>query len=59
MNLLSALNKDQQENQLFTVLDVKEAAILHKYLTAISNCLNFEDPGKYLPTMLTHSLLCA
>lgn len=48
LGLLSSLNKDQQENQLYTVLDIKEAAILHKYLTAISNCLNFEDPCKFL-----------
>ena len=32
---------------MFKVLDVKEAAILHKYMTAAGNCIVFEDPGKY------------
>ena len=31
------------------MLDVKEAAILHKYMTAAGNCIDFEDPGKYSP----------
>ena len=33
---ISQLTKDQQENALWNTLDVKEAAILHKYTNAIA-----------------------
>ena len=29
-------------------MDVKEASILHKYMTTAGNLINLEDPGKCL-----------
>ena len=34
------------ENQLFTLLEVKEAAILHKYMTAAGHQIDAGDEGK-------------
>ena len=34
------------DNQLFTTLDVKEAAILHKYITAAGHQIDKGDEGK-------------
>ena len=34
------------QNQLFTQLDVKEAAILHKYMTAAGHQIQAEDACK-------------
>ena len=47
VTLLSQLSKDQMESQLFTQLDVKESAILHKYMTAIGHQIQADDAGKY------------
>ena len=46
VTLLSQLSKDQMESQLFTQLEVKESAILHKYMTAIGHQIQGDDAGK-------------
>ena len=43
---MAALSKDMIDNQLFSSLDIKEAAILHKYITAAGNQINADDAGK-------------
>ena len=42
MTNVGALKNEQIDGPLFETLDVKEAAILHKYLTAISNMYMME-----------------
>ena len=44
---ISQLSKAQQETALWQALDIKEAAILHKYMTAAGNQINKGDQGKY------------
>ena len=46
ITLLSQLNADQMNNQLFTQLDVKEAAILHKYMSAAGHQIQADDDRK-------------
>ena len=47
MTNISQLSKDQMENQIFTTMEVKEAAILHKYMSAAGYQIDSGDAGKY------------
>ena len=47
MGNVSALSKAMVDDALYNTLDIKEAAILHKYLTAMGRQIAAGDAGKF------------
>lgn len=55
MTCMSQLNKAQQETGLWQALDIKEAAILHKYMTAAGSQIRKGDECKYFYQLSQHT----